>query len=226
MMIDSYYFDKTPEDAESETLVEDFDDALYAAGDAVASTILGWRLGYATMCPGWSESYVMGPERGTLQYKPLTYTFMVSHEDDPADEDTDESIREHAVRDAAIRMCCWLALGGDPDYAPYGVAHYVAEACERPYYEAGGFGPEPEIDWPEDDDSAEFEQAEAAYTDWYEERSEMFWDLVVFKATTSVSDHSEAIERVAVALCYRGTLSGFQVAEIVERVEGAERSAA
>jgi hypothetical protein len=32
--------------------------------------------------------------------------------------------------------------------------------------------------------------------------------------------------RVAVALCYQGTLSGSQVAEIVERVEGAERSAA
>jgi hypothetical protein len=226
MMIDSYHFDKTPLDAERETPIEDFSEALYAAGDAVASTILGWRLGYATVCPGWSESYGIGPERGTLQYKPLTYTFMVSHEDEPADEETDESVRKHAVRDGAIRMACWLALGEDPGDAPYSVSHHVGEACERRYYEAGGFGPEPEIDWPEDDDSAEFGQAEAAYTDWYEERSEMFWDLVVHKATEVVDDHREAIERVAVALCYQGTLSGFQVAEIVERVEGTERSAA
>jgi hypothetical protein len=41
-----------------------------------------------------------------------------------------------------------------------------------------------------------------------------------------VAEHYEAMERVAVALCYRGTLSGSQVAEIVQRVEGAERSAA
>jgi hypothetical protein len=150
---------------------------------------------------------------------------MVSHEDEPTAGDTDESIREHAVRDAAIRMACWLVLGGDPDDAPYGVAHYVAEACERPYYEVGGFGPEPEIDWPEDEDSAGFEQAEAAYTEWYEERSEMFRDLIVSKATDVVAGHYEAIVRVAVALCYQGTLSGFQVAEIVERVEGADRSA-
>jgi hypothetical protein len=225
-MIDSYHFDRTPEDAERETPVEDFDDALYAAGDAVASTILGWRLGYATVCPGWSESYGMGPEHGTLQYKPLTYTFMVSHEDEPADEETDESIREHAVRDGAIRMACWLALGEDPGDAPYSVSHYVAEACERRYYEVGGFGPEPEIDWPEDQLSPEFEQAEDAYAEWYAERSGMFWDLIVYKATDVVADHYEAIERVAVALCYQGTLSGSQVAEIVKRVEGAERSAA
>jgi hypothetical protein len=226
MMIDSYHFDKTPEDAERETPIVDFADALYAAGDAVASTILGWRLGYVTVCPGWSESYGAGPELGTLQYKPLTYTFMVSHEDEPADEETDESIREHAVRDAAIHMACWLALGEDPGDAPYSVSHYVGEACERRYYEAGGFGPEPEIDWPEDEDSAEFEEAEDAYTEWYEERSGMFWDLVVYKAADVVANHHEAIERVAVALCYQGTLSGLQVAEIVERAEEAERSAA
>jgi hypothetical protein len=41
-----------------------------------------------------------------------------------------------------------------------------------------------------------------------------------------VANHHEAIERVAVALCYQGTLSGLQVAEIVERAEEAERSAA
>jgi hypothetical protein len=151
---------------------------------------------------------------------------MVSHEDEPTDEDTDEIIRDRMVRDAAIRMSCWLALGGDPGDAPYGVAHYISEACERRYYEAGGFGPEPEIDSPEDEDSVEFEEAEAAYTEWYEERSEMFWDLVVYKATDVVANHHEAIERVAVALCYQGTLSGLQVAEIVERAEEAERSAA
>lgn len=226
MMIDSYHFDKRPMAAERETPVEDFEDALYAAADAVASTILGWRVGYATVCPGWSESYGTGHELGTLQYEPRSYTSMVSHEDEPTAEDTDESIRDRMVRDAATRMACWIALSGDSDDAPYGVAHYVAEACERPYYEAGGFGPEPEIDWPEDEDSAEFERAEAAYTEWYEERSEMFWNLIIHKATNVVNDHHEAIERVAVALCYQGTLSGFQVAEIVEQVEGAERSAA
>ena len=47
-----------------------------------------------------------------------------------------------------------------------------------------------------------------------------------YKATDVVDDHHEAIVRVAVALCYQGTLSGFQVAEIVERVEWAEHSAA
>ena len=46
------------------------------------------------------------------------------------------------------------------------------------------------------------------------------------KSSDVVAEHYEAIERVAVALCYQGTLSGSQVAEIVERVEGAERSAA
>jgi len=130
------------------------------------------------------------------------------------------------VKDVATWMACWIALSRDPDDAPYGVAHYIAEACERPYYEAGGFGPEPEIDWPEDEDSAEFERAEPTYTEWYEECSEMFWDLVVYKATDVVANHHEAIVRVAVALCYQGTLSGFQVAEIVKRAEGAERSAA
>jgi hypothetical protein len=135
-MIDSYHFDKTPLEAQVETPVEGVGEALYAAGDAVASTILGWRGGYATVCPGWSESYGMGPERGTLQYKPRSYTFMVSHEDEPTDEEADESFRERMVRDAAIRMACWVALS------------------------------------------------------------------------------------------YRGTLSGFQVAEIVERVEGAEHRAA
>jgi hypothetical protein len=226
MMIDSYHFDKTQEDAERETPIEDFSDALYAAGDAVASTILGWRLSYARVCPGWSESYGMGPEPGTLQYKPRSYTLMVSHEDDLTAEETDESIREHAVRDAAIRMACWLALGGDPEDAPYGVSHFIADACERRYYEAGGFGPEPEIDWPEDQLSPEFERALDAHGEWYAERSGMFWDLIVHKATDVVAEHYEAIERVAVALCYQGTLSGSQVAEIVERVEGAERSAA
>ena len=79
---------------------------------------------------------------------------------------------------------------------------------------------------PEDEDSAEFEQAEEAHNEWYCERARMFWDLVVYKATDVVVEHYEAIERVAVALCYRGTLSGSQVAEIVERAEGTERSAA
>ena len=125
-MIDSYHFDKTPEDAEMETPIEDFSDALYAAGDAVASTILGWRVGFATVCPGWSESYGMGPEPGTLRYKPRDYISMVRHESDPTDEDTDESIRDRAVRDAATRMCCWLALGEDPGDAPYEVSHYIA----------------------------------------------------------------------------------------------------
>ena len=69
--------------------MEDFADALYAAGNAVASTILDWCVGYATVCPGWSESYGMGPERSTLRYKPRSYTSMVRHEDEPADEDTD-----------------------------------------------------------------------------------------------------------------------------------------
>ena len=225
-MIDSYHFDKTPMDAERETHVEDFEDALYAAGDTVASTILGWPVGYATVCPGWSESYGMGPEFGTLRNKPRSYISMVSHEDEPVDEDTYESIREHAVRDAAIRMSCWLALGRDPDDAPYSVCHYVGEACERRYYEAGGFGAEPEIDWPEDQLSTEFEEAVAAHAEWYFERAQMFWDLIVDKATDVVANHYEAIVRVAVALCYQGTLSGSQVAEIVERVEGAERSAA
>jgi hypothetical protein len=54
----------------------------------------------------------------------------------------------------------------------------------------------------------------------------MFWDLVVYKAKDVVPNHYEAIVRVAVALCYQGILSGSQVAEIVEKVEGAERSAA
>jgi hypothetical protein len=225
-MIDSYHFDKTPEDAERETPVGDFSDALYAAADAVASTILGGHLAYATVCPGWSESYRLGPECGTLRYEPREYTFMVSHDDDSTDEDTDEHICEHAVRDAAIRMACWVALGEDPSDAPYPVAHYVADACERRYYEAGGFGPEPEIDWPEDQVSPEFEEAEAAYQQWYGERAEMFWNLIVYKATDVVANHYEAIVRVGVALCYGGTLSGAQVAEIVEREEGAERSAA
>jgi hypothetical protein len=225
MMIDSYHFDKTPIDAERETPVEDFADALYAAGDAVASTSLGGRLAYVTVCPGWSESYRMGPERGTLRYEPREYTFMVSHDNDPTEEDTDEHIREHAVRDAAIRMACWVALGEDPSDAPYSVAHYVDD-CERRYYEAGGFGPEPEIDWPEDQLSPEFEEAEATHTKWYAERAQMFWDLIVYKATDVVANHHEAIVRVGVALCYGGTLSGSQVAEIVKRVEGAERSAA
>jgi hypothetical protein len=226
-MIDSYHFDKTPLDAQVETPIEDFSDALYAAGDAVASTILGWRVEYATVCPGWSESYGMGPERGTLQYEPRNYTSMVSHEDEPkTGEETDESFRERMVRDAAIRMSCWLALGGDPEYAPYGVSHFIADACERRYYEAAGFGPEPEIDWPVDQLSPEFERAEAAYSAWYAERSGMFWDLVVDKATKVIAEHHEAIVRVAVALCYQGTLSGSQVAESVERAEGTERSAA
>jgi hypothetical protein len=81
------------------------------------------------------------------------------------------------------------ALGEDPGDAPYDVSHYIADACERRYYEAGGFGPEPEIDWPEDEDSAEFEQAEATFTEWYAERSQMFWDLVVYKATAVVANH-------------------------------------
>jgi hypothetical protein len=54
----------------------------------------------------------------------------------------------------------------------------------------------------------------------------MFWDLIVYKAADVVANHYEAIVRVAVALCYHGTLSGSQVAEIVEKVEGVERSAA
>jgi hypothetical protein len=54
----------------------------------------------------------------------------------------------------------------------------------------------------------------------------MFWDLVVYKAKDVVANHLEAIVRVAVALCYHGTLSGYQVVEIVDRVEGVERSAA
>ena len=225
-MIDSYHFDKTPMDAERETPMEDFEDALYAAADAVASTILGWRVGYATVCPGWSESYGMGLELGMLQYEPRSYTSMVSHEDEPTAEDTDESIRDRAVRDAAIRMACWVALGGDPDNAPYGVAHYIAQACERPYYEAGGFGPEPEIDWPEDQLAPEFEEAESAHSEWYFERAWMFWDLIVHKAIDVVANHHEAIERVAVALCYQGTLSGSQLAEIVEQAEEAECRAA
>jgi hypothetical protein len=225
-MIDSYHFDKTPQDAERETPVEEFSDALYAAGDAVASTILGWRVGFATVCPGWSESYGMGPKRGTLQYEPHTYISMVRHEDGSTGEETDQSIREDAVRDAATRMSCWLALGEDPEDAPYSVSHYIADACERRYYEAGGFGAEPEIDWPEDQLSAQFEEAEAAHSEWYFERARMFWDLVIYKATDVVENHYEAIERVAVALCYQGTLSGAQVAEIVERTEGVERSAA
>jgi hypothetical protein len=226
MMIDSYHFDKTPMDTEIETPVENFEDALYAAADAVASTILGWRVGYATVYPGWSESYGIGPERGALRYKPRNFTSMVSHEDEPENEDTYESIREHAVRDAAIRMSCWVALGEDPGDAPYDVCHYIADAWERRYYEADGFGAEPEIDWPEDQLSPEFEEAEAAHSEWYFERAQMFWDLIVDKATEVVIEHYEAIERVAVALCYRGTLSGSQVAEIVERTEGAERIAA
>jgi hypothetical protein len=45
-------------------------------------------------------------------------------------------------------------------------------------------------------------------------------------ASDVLENHYEAIVRVAVALCYHGTLSGSQVAEIVERVEGAGCSAA
>jgi hypothetical protein len=101
-----------------------------------------------------------------------------------------------------------------------------ADPCERRYYEAAGFGPEPEIDWPEDEFSPELEEAEAAHTEWYAERSRIFWDLIVYKATDVVANHYDAIWRVAVALCYGGTLSGSQVAEIVGKVEGAERSAA
>lgn len=131
-MIDSYHFDKTPEDTQRETPVEDFEDALYAAADAVASTILGVPVAYATVCPGWSESYMPGSERGTLQYEPSTYTFMVSHDDDPTDENTDERVRERMVRDAAIRMACWVALGEDPSEAPYPVSHYDY-AADAPY---------------------------------------------------------------------------------------------
>jgi hypothetical protein len=224
-MIDSYYFDKTPEDAERETPVEDFTDALYFAADAVASTILGWRVGYATACPGWTAGTKPGPERGTREYEPSEYTFLVCHEDEPTDEDSDERIRERMVRDAAIRMACWVALMQDPSEAPCSITDHV-DHCEDRYYDAGGFGPEPEIDWPEDQLSPEFEEAEASYMQWYVERARMFWDLIVYKATDVVENHYEAIVRVAVALCYHGTLSGSQVAEIVEQVEGAERSAA
>jgi|SRR5215217_698694 len=123
-------------------------------------------------------------------------------------------------------MACWVALEENPSEAPY-LIDFVAD-CQHRYYEAGGFGPEPEIDWPEaeDEDSSEFKQAEAAYRDWYSERARMFWDLVVYKATDVVANHYEAIMRVAVALCYHGTLSGSRVSEIVDRVEGAERNAA
>jgi hypothetical protein len=226
MMTDRYCFDKTPEDAEMETPIEDFSDALYAAGGAVASTILGPGVVFATVCPGWSARYGTGPEPGTPRYRPSDYISMVRHEDEPTNEDTDESIREQAVRNAVTRMACWLALGEDAEDAPYDVFHYIADACEWPYYRAGGFGPEPEIDWPEDWDSAEYERADAAHAEWYIERARMFWELVVYKATDVVIEHYEAIERVAVSLCYQGTPSGSQVAEIVERVEGAERSAA
>ena len=66
MMIDSYHFDKTPMDAERETPVEDFTNTLYAAADAMASTIWGRHVAYATVCPGWSASnrYRRGLERG------------------------------------------------------------------------------------------------------------------------------------------------------------------
>lgn len=53
MMIDSYHFDETPENAEREIPVEDFEDALYAAADAVASKILGGHLAYVSACPGF-----------------------------------------------------------------------------------------------------------------------------------------------------------------------------
>lgn len=56
-------------------------------------------------------------------------------------------------------------------------------------YELDGssiFGPEPEIGWPEDQLSLEFEKAEAAYTEWYGERARIFWDLIVYKATDVV----------------------------------------
>lgn len=132
------------------------------------------------------------------------------------------------VRDAAIRMACWVALMQDPSEAPCSITDHVVH-CEGRYYEAGGFGSEPDIDWPEDEydqDSPQFEQAEAAYQKWYGERAKMFWDLIVYKAIDVVVNHLEAIVRVAVALCYQGTLSGTQVTEIVEQVEGAERSVA
>lgn len=61
-MINRYYFDKTPEDAQRETPVKDFGVALYAAADAVASTILGVHLAYATVCPGWSEGQRYRPD--------------------------------------------------------------------------------------------------------------------------------------------------------------------
>src|SRR5215216_433670 len=101
-MIDGYHFDKTPEEAERETPVGDFSDALYAAADAVASTILGWHLAYATVCPGWAERYRYREEleRGTWEYEPSPYTSMVSHDDEPGDEDTSERIRDRMVRDA------------------------------------------------------------------------------------------------------------------------------
>ena len=53
----------------------------------------------------------MGSERGTLQYERRRYTSVVSHEDQPGDEDTCERVRDRTVRDTAIRMACWLALG-------------------------------------------------------------------------------------------------------------------
>lgn len=98
--------------------------------------------------------------------------------------------------------------------------------CEEQYYWAGGYGPERDIDWPEDQDSPEYEEAEAAYFEWYNERSEMFWELVKYKAGDVVLNHYESIVRVAIALCYHGTLSRVQVKEIVEQVEGAERNVA
>jgi hypothetical protein len=56
--------------------------------------------------------------------------------------------------------------------------------------------------------------------------SKGFRNLVAYKAKSLVGDYHGTIVRVAVALCYHRTISGVQVTEIVDLVEGTNCSAA
>jgi hypothetical protein len=216
IMSDNYHFDKTREDAERESSAEDFENALMAAADAVSSLALGRGVEYATVCPCCLARIKLEAELGTLEYDPYEHGFWVVHEDEPEGEATEEIIQDRMVRDAAINLARWVALGSDPSDAPCFFNH-PALKCAWGYYEAGGFGLEPVVDGSED--------AQEAWDDWYEQCRETFYALICFKAKDLVKSHQEAITRVAIDLSYERTLTGSQVGEIVERVEGGDRSA-
>jgi hypothetical protein len=210
----NYYFDKTPEDAVRETPIETFDVCRHLATEAVAAVVLGVPLAYATVCPGWADDQWDRYD----EYQPIKYTTRICYNDESGEGDTEVALTERIVRDIVLTIVHYYDYRMPGVWMVDGMYEHIQYAAGD-YEKAGGFGPRPDAEWLEHGDPDDWDVVEDILMEWRHEQTEMLAKRVVKKAKEVVRLHREAILRVAVALCYHGTLSGEQVIEIVRQTQ-------